>query len=73
MLSDDAKYNLLVGLEALIAGTPGLHPAIGGSTLPILRSEIALAGLIVVLPIIIVFFFSQRFVIAGTLTGTEKG
>jgi multiple sugar transport system permease protein len=73
MLTDDLKYNLPVGLEALIAGTPALHPTLGGSQLPIYRPEAALAGLIVVVPIIVVFVFSQRFVVAGMLSGAEKG
>jgi multiple sugar transport system permease protein len=73
MLTDDLKYNLPVGLEALIAGTPALHPTLGGSQLPIYRPEAALAGLIVVLPIVLVFLFSQRFVVAGMLSGAQKG
>jgi multiple sugar transport system permease protein len=73
MLTDDTKFNLPVGLEALISGTPALHPALGGSELPIYRPEAALAGLIVVAPIVLVFLFSQRFVVAGMLSGAEKG
>lgn len=73
MLSDDSKYNLPVGLQALIANSPALHPALGGSDLPIRRPEAALAGLIVVVPILIVFLFSQRYVVAGMLAGAEKG
>jgi len=73
MLSDDTKYNLPVGLQALIANSPALHPALGGSDLPIRRPEAALAGLIVVVPVLIVFLFSQRYVVAGMLAGAEKG
>jgi len=50
-----------------------LHPALGGSDLPIRRPEAALAGLIVVVPVLIVFLFSQRYVVAGMLAGAEKG
>jgi multiple sugar transport system permease protein len=73
MLSDDTKFNLPVGLAALISGTPALNPAQGGSQIPILRPEVALAGIIVVLPIVVVLMFSQRFVKAGLLVGAEKG
>src|SRR5579872_12170 len=74
MLADDTKYPLTVGLMSLIQSTPAINPAVGaGSTLNIYRPEIALAGLFVVLPIAIIFVFAQRFVVAGTLSGAEKG
>ncbi len=74
MLADDTKYPLTVGLMSLIQSTPALNPAVGSGTgLNIYRPEIALAGLFVVLPIAIIFVFAQRFVVAGTLSGAEKG
>jgi multiple sugar transport system permease protein len=72
MLSDDSKYNLPVGLYALISGSPGVHPGIG-TELPIFGPEEALAGVIVVLPILIMFIFSQRYVVAGIFGGSVKG
>jgi len=72
MLSDTSTYNLPVGLGALISSTPALTPASGGSDLPITRPEVALAGLIVVLPIAIVFVFCQRFLVRGILAGSVK-
>ena len=72
MLSDDAKYNLPVGLYALIAGSPGVHPSLG-SEIPIFGPEEALAGVLVVLPILIIFLFSQRYVVAGIFGGSLKG
>jgi ABC-type maltose transport system permease subunit len=41
--------------------------------LPIYRPEAALAGLIVMLPNVLLFLFSQRFVVAGMLSGSQKG
>jgi multiple sugar transport system permease protein len=74
MLADDTKYPLTVGLMSLIQSTPALNPAVGSGTgLNIYRPEIALAGLFVVLPIALIFLFAQRYVVAGTLTGAEKG
>jgi multiple sugar transport system permease protein len=73
MLTNDRMYNLPAGLGTLISSTPALNPALGASQLPIRRPEAALAGLIVVLPIVIMFLFSQRFVRAGFLAGSEKG
>lgn len=72
MLSDQDTYNLPVGLGALIAGSPALHPEQGGSFLPITRPEVALAGLIVVLPIACLFLFFQRFLVGGILSGSVK-
>jgi ABC-type glycerol-3-phosphate transport system permease component len=39
---------------------------------PIGRPELALAGLYSVLPVIVVFIFSQRFLQQGPLAGAEK-
>ena len=71
MLQDSSVYNLAVGLQSLIAGTPALHPAMI-SALPIHRAELALAGVVMALPVAIVFLFSQRYVISGALTGSLK-
>ncbi len=71
MLQDPSVYNLPVGLQALISGTPALHPALVGDV-PIHRAELALAGVIIVLPVALVFLFSQRFVTSGALTGSFK-
>ncbi|MDQ0634177.1 multiple sugar transport system permease protein [Arthrobacter pascens] len=72
MLSDQDTYNLPVGLGALISGAPALHPEGGGSFLPITRPEVALAGLIVVVPIACLFLVFQRFLIHGILSGSVK-
>jgi multiple sugar transport system permease protein len=71
MLQDTSVYNLSVGIQALIAGTSALHPSVP-SNIPIHRAELALAGVIMVLPVAIVFLFSQRFVTSGALTGSIK-
>lgn len=71
MLQDTSVYNLPVGLQALISGTPALFPAVVGD-IPIHRAELALAGVIIVLPVALVFLFSQRFVTSGALTGSIK-
>lgn len=72
VLISDAKYNLPVGLTVLMQSAPGIHPKGGGNFLPIYGPEIAMAALIVVLPIVVIFIFSQRFVVQGTLVGAEK-
>jgi len=73
MLSEESKYNLPVGLGSLIAGTPALNPSAGGSVLSITYPEAALAGLIVVIPVAIIFMLFQRFLVRGILSGSSKG
>ena len=73
MLSDDSKFNLPVGLGTLIASTPALHPGGAQTMLPITYPEAAMAGLIVVVPVAILFLFFQRFLIRGILSGSSKG
>lgn len=63
---------LPVGLGVLFSGTPALNPGYGGSTLPIGRPEIALAGLLVAMPILLVFLLSSRFLVRGALSGAVK-
>lgn len=70
LLFSDEKFPLPVGLGALMASTQ----AGAGSTLTgITRPEIALAGLIMVLPVALLFIFFQRFLATGILEGSSKG
>ncbi len=71
MLQDTSVYNLPVGLQALMLSTPALHPTTS-SNIPIHKAELALAGVLMVLPVAIIFLFSQRFVTSGALTGSIK-
>jgi multiple sugar transport system permease protein len=71
MLNNNAYFTLPVGLQALITGTSALYPTFG-TDLPLKRPEVALLGLITVLPVAIIFLFSQRYVISGALTGGIK-
>lgn len=72
MLADDTTYTLPVGLGVLMSNAPGVMPSRAVSNLPIFQPEVALAGLIVVLPILLVFLFSQRFLATGILDGAVK-
>jgi len=71
MLSNDDLFNLPVGLQVLMTGTSALRPTFA-TDLPIRRAEVALAGLLLIVPVALVFLFSQRFVISGALTGATK-
>jgi multiple sugar transport system permease protein len=73
MLNDDETYTLAVGLQALVAGTPMVSmSAIQGTDTLLKRPEGALMGLLMVLPLTLVFIVSQRYVIRGALTGSIK-
>lgn len=66
------NYPLPLGLGVLFSATPALNPGLGATQLPIGRPEVALAGLLVALPILIVFLLSQRFLVRGILAGGVK-
>lgn len=72
MLSEESKYNLPVGLGTLMSSSPALTRS-GGSILPINYPEVAMAGLIVVAPVAILFIVFQRFLVGGVLSGATKG
>lgn len=71
MLNKNELFNLPLGLKALMAGTTAINPTFA-TDLPIKRPEAALTGLLMVLPVAIVFIISQRYVISGALTGGIK-
>jgi multiple sugar transport system permease protein len=71
LITDDRLYNLPVGLGTLLSGTGAINPA-NINDLPIKRPEVALAGLMLAIPILLVFLFSQRFVRQGMIAGAEK-
>lgn len=73
MLSNSTEYPLPVGLQDLLSSTPSFTPGLGGSQLPILRPELALATIVAMTPVLIVFLFAQRTLVSGMLAGASKG
>jgi len=71
LLSDDKLFNLPVGMTAMISGSGALSNT--PSPIPIKIPECILACIFVVLPVLVIFLISQRFVRAGLLSGAEKG
>jgi multiple sugar transport system permease protein len=59
MLPSSNQYPIQVGLENLLSSTPSFNPA-AGAGLDITRPELALAMVLAVAPVLIVFLFSQR-------------
>lgn len=72
MLNDDSTYTLAVGLQALVTGTPMMNPTFAANDSLLKRPEGALMGLLMVLPVALVFIAAQRYVVRGALTGAVK-
>jgi multiple sugar transport system permease protein len=73
-LADSDQYPITVGLSNLLASTPSFNPAVGGGgqSVNIFKPELALATLIAVVPVAIVFVFSQRALVRGLVGGAVK-
>jgi multiple sugar transport system permease protein len=74
LLADSSQYPIQVGLSDLLSSTPSFNPAQGGGgqSVSIFRPELALATLIAVVPVAIVFVFSQRALVRGLVGGAVK-
>jgi multiple sugar transport system permease protein len=70
MLPESNQYPVQVGLGLLLNNVPQFNPTAGTAT--VLRPELALATLLAISPVLIVFLFAQRFLIAGLLAGATK-
>jgi multiple sugar transport system permease protein len=72
LLYSSENYTLPLGLGFLFNSTPAINPGVGATSVPIYKPEIALAGVLVALPILIVFLMSQRRLVKGMLAGSIK-
>jgi len=70
MLPESNQYPVQVGLGLLLTDVPQFNPTAG--TAAVLRPELALATLLAISPVLIVFLFAQRFLISGLLAGATK-
>lgn len=71
MLPSSDTYPMQVGLSTLLASAPAFNPSAAGSG-SVQLSTLALATIVSVLPVLIVFLFSQRFLVAGMTAGGTK-
>jgi multiple sugar transport system permease protein len=71
MLPSSEGYPIQVGLTSLLASTPAFNPSSAG-TQSIQLPTLALATVISVLPVLIVFLFAQRFLVTGMTAGGTK-
>lgn len=74
VLADSSQYPIQVGLSTLLSSTPSFNPAVGGGgqQVGIFRPELALATLLAVIPVAIVFMLSQRALVRGLVGGGVK-
>ena len=74
LLADSNQYPITVGLANLLASTPSFNPAVGGGgqSVNIFKPELALATLLAVMPVALVFVFSQRALVRGLVGGAVK-
>jgi len=72
LLPSSEHYTLPIGLGFLFYSTPAINPGVGATSVPIYKPEIALAGVLIALPIMIVFLFSQKRFVRGMLSGSIK-
>jgi multiple sugar transport system permease protein len=69
MVPNSNQYPAQVGLDDLITSSQVFNPAASSG---MGRPELALAALVTILPILIVFLFSQRALVTGMLAGASK-
>jgi len=75
VLANSNQYPITVGLSDLLSSTPSFNPAVGGGgqSVHIFKPELALATLIAIIPVAVVFIFSQRALVRGLVGGGVKG
>jgi multiple sugar transport system permease protein len=70
LLPQSGQYPAQVGIALLLDDVPQFNPTAGAGT--VLRPELALAILLVIGPVLLVFLFAQRFLVSGLLAGATK-
>ncbi len=75
MTYDSSQYPLQIGLQQLIGSTASFNPAnysAGSSIVVLHRPDLAMAVIVAVAPVLIVFLFAQRALVTGMLAGSTK-
>ncbi|WP_030991586.1 carbohydrate ABC transporter permease [Streptomyces sp. NRRL WC-3744] len=71
VLPNSDQFPIQVGLNQLLSSTPSFNP-VAGAGLNITIPELALAIIIAILPVLVLFLFSQRTLVSGMLAGATK-
>ncbi|HZQ81442.1 MAG TPA: carbohydrate ABC transporter permease [Gaiellaceae bacterium] len=75
MTYDNSQYPVQIGLQQLIGSTASFNPTnfTAGSSIVVLhRPDLAMAVIIAIAPVLIVFLFAQRALVSGMLAGATK-
>jgi multiple sugar transport system permease protein len=72
VLPNSDQFPVQVGLNQLLSSTPSFNP-VAGAGLNITIPELALAIIVAILPVLVLFLFSQRALVSGMLAGANKG
>ena len=72
MFYNDRQYPLPVGLDYLVSVDLRVQPDVVGANSPVLRPELAMATLVAIAPVFIVFLFAQKALVTGMLAGATK-
>jgi multiple sugar transport system permease protein len=75
MTYDNSQYPIQIGLQQLIGSTASFNPAnysAGSSIVVLHRPDLAMAVIIAIAPVLIVFLFAQRTLVTGMLAGATK-
>ncbi|MFC5661719.1 carbohydrate ABC transporter permease [Kitasatospora misakiensis] len=70
MLPESDQMPIQVGVGNLLSSVPQFNPTAG--SLAIERPQLALATLVAITPVLVVFLFAQRFLVSGMLAGATK-
>lgn len=71
VLPNSDQFPIQVGLNQLLSSTPSFNP-VAGKGLDITSPELALAIIVAILPVLVLFLFSQRALVSGMLAGATK-
>ncbi|MEU9364203.1 carbohydrate ABC transporter permease [Streptomyces avermitilis] len=71
VLPNSEQFPVQVGLNQLLTSTPSFNP-VAGAGLNVTIPELALAIIIAILPVLVLFVFSQRTLVSGMLAGASK-
>jgi multiple sugar transport system permease protein len=71
VLPNSDQFPIQVGLNQLLSSTPAFNP-VAGAGLNITSPELALAIIVAILPVLVLFLFSQKALVSGMLAGSTK-
>lgn len=71
MLPGSGQYPMQVGLTQMLASTPTFNPVVGASA-AVSPPQLALAALVSVAPVVVIFLLAQRYLVTGITAAGAK-